>query len=251
MYSATIILNSKDASVSSGTYTWNINDPFIQKFNEFSMSFHKFIIPNLVYPINTTNNVMNMYYKSAGGAVTSGLLQINPGNYSATTLATGITTLLNTLISTSWAVTYNTTYSTFTITLSDGGTFYLGAATNSIYNAMGFTVIPGTYATSYTGAGPAILTGANTLFVQTNLAGRTWISENQSGFAISIPMSASYGEVMFYEAYQDNTLYLTDSYLPKLEITFYDENYNIWSLPSNVYFTAEFRISATNYTPPP
>lgn len=165
-YHSSIIIQSKDrnfGNVENAYYARNLN---LSGFDGFSVKAITFL--NNIYPVNSYNNSLTTSY-GVGPEVLN--ITINPGNYTATQLASALQTALNTASAglgylTTYAVAFNAITSKITITATAGAN--LETATGTLAPLLGFNATTINTSNVYVGSDPVNITYSNMMAVTSN-----------------------------------------------------------------------------------
>jgi hypothetical protein len=241
----TLYLNSGQAFVANGVYRWDLTDPFLSSFSNFTVAVVRMTLPNLVYPISAGRLNNKVYVKENGGATLTGTIPDN--NYNGTQFATALQTMLNaapfTLV---YTVTFNTQSLKLTISVA-AGTIQLITGTNNAYYEMGFYTLPTANAASLTGDYTVELQGTNYVEVIANFVSSASIASSLSaGVAAVIPMDSGFGSVVFYDPQTPNHYLTAEGYLSNVVVSFKDDKQNQWIPPPNVLFNMVLQITPSN-----
>ena len=219
-YTKTIILDSKSATNTLGSYTFKLSCD-IDKIVGYK--FNRIIVPNAFYTVtgatSTSAFANNVITTSAGTAT------IPTGNYNATSLATALQTQLQ-LIDANYTVAYApltglftiaNAVTAFTITMSTYAAILFGIKSTTVAaNSVTSATLPFLNRTKY------ITLNSNALsrYIQYNKH-----SDNRSYMITQIPIMGSFGDQEEYEIYNPKWYEFTNLREPinYIDIQFMDE----------------------------
>lgn len=248
MSSFFLFLNSKDTDFgSSANFQIDLERsgiPFSE--DEISIGIDSVIFPNLIYPIRSGRNTLVI---NEGGADL--IATITEGNYDSTTFPTALKTALDAAGAETYTVTISST--TNKITISATGAFSMKFASSStsgyMWKILGFAYNTNTSsAASHTGSMPCRLDGDEYYALQLENLPSSNISSSFStrGIMDIIPMSGSFGDIIYYRGNEKNNLVLAQmSDLKYLRVHITDsDGYDI-PIQDNCEVTIKLRIIST------
>lgn len=231
-------LNSRDAYLYGGSYTWIVNEPYLNSFNSYGVSIDSMVVPNVVYPFNIYNQ--QVYFKENGGATLNATLSIN--NYTGAQFATELQTQLNASAGVLvYTVTYDSQAKLLQISVPGPDTIQFVDGDNNANDEMGLA-IPTSNTSTITSDYPVNLSGTNFLSVRTSFASRVFDSSTITGTTLRLPVDVGFGNIIFYEASFDDMIETLDGSLAQIVVSFADEKDNPWILPANAGFSMTLRI---------
>lgn len=234
-----LFLNSADATQRGGTFSWSITDAYLQNFSNFSMQVLKMTIPNLVYPFGYGYNDY-VYFIENGGGLTH-TATIPKSNYTGTQFAAALQTAMNAVSANTYTVVYDAQSQILQVSITVG-TFAFVGGDNNAYRQMGFTVDT-PYAASLTGDNPVLLSGTDWISVIMDFPNRCYSSTPEAvGIAFRLPVTVSFGNVVFYEAHQPDMIETMASNLSQVVITLIDDQGHEWVLPDNARFSMTMQV---------
>lgn len=232
-----LILNTNDSYTTEPS-----NAGFnITNFNEANfyskISLKSIILPNLVYPINSNYNTIVFEEDGKAADFTATL---TAGAYTATELATEIKTQMDSAGANTYTVTYDS--NTFKYTISTSGTSLRFTSDTTADKIMGLDTSVTTFASSVTSSYPIRLDGSQFIDVICSIPSSNITSDNKPVYK-RIPLTSSFGEILFYESTYDDYLPLRADNLISLDIRLLDDNGNAFELPTNSEVQYIFRLS--------
>jgi hypothetical protein len=191
-----LYLDTKDRS-SDSTSSTDLIIPLKRTFKDVRKAkLDWVIIPNTVFNINSTNNILSFNENSTNKQAT-----LTSGAYTASSLATHVQTQLNTASSgyNTYAVTYSTT--TYKFTISAGNNFsLLFSSALAPYRELGFEITNTTASTSVTSTNSISLERPTSVFLGIKeLQKGVYTSSGITSASFIVPLTSSQGELCFYE----------------------------------------------------
>jgi hypothetical protein len=237
-----LFVSSKDKiSGTPADFTVFINPNNHIRDHQVSLSLKRFILLNLQYGVNTTNNTLVFEENGSGTDLTT---TITPGVYDSTTFATVLKTALDLVGANTYTVTYNDTTKKYTIAADGINTFKL--VSGSINQVIGW---PSTgmsaFVNSETGSYPINLAGTDYIDVYSNLGNQNLKSGNNlRGYLLArIPVEVGYGSMIVANTEHDATFNIINPQsLQELRIQLYDDKNELMDLPDNCTVSMKFLV---------
>jgi hypothetical protein len=225
--SSLLILNT-DNSYTNEPHNAGFNLSNYSESNFFSkIALKSVTLPNLVYPVNSNNN--SVVFEEDGSA-TDFTATLTPGAYSASELATEVKTRMDAAGANTYTVTYDTNTYKYVITTS--GTSLRFTSDTTASKVIGVDTSVTTFAASVTSAYPLRLDGSQYLDLIVSLPSSNITSDNKPIFQ-RIPLTASFGEVLFWQAYTLIPIPFRAQNVISLDIRLLDDAGNSFEMPAN------------------
>ena len=238
------------------------------------MILNKFIMPNLMYDISPSYNIIRMTVTQVATPTTVNLvipLSTSTHWTSANAFAVYLTTTIN-AAATAAGITVAALTATFdiltgklTLTANAGINFSLTSwdnpdpitAASALYK-LGFTASSGTgyngvaitTGGAMTGDSPLILLPTTIIYVAISLLGNALNDKRAPNGTVlgddtiygAIPVNANFGQIINYADSFGNFVSTTVNSIRSIKVTLLNEEYNTLVLPQNCYATLEFRM---------
>lgn len=239
-----VLLDTRDKQTGSTT-----NEPVFsldvqsQLNGPYGFALKSAVIPNLVYPVNSSNNTF-VFAEGGGSNITSTL---TAQNYTGTQLASELQTVLNADGGLVYTVSYDSQTGKLTIAPSSSTVQF--KTTNTAFTAsfvLGFDDTTDTAdASSITSDYPVRLDGS--MYIDIELSGmspNTVTSKNTSTPLCRIPLAGSFGAIITYEndSVKDEMIHIDSTALSHLRMRIRDDMGSTWTLPDNAYCSFTFNL---------
>lgn len=188
--------------------------------------------PNLVFPVNSTNNTL-YYYENGGAVLKTATIPAN-ASYNGSSIASALQTAMNNNGGNNYSVTYSSTTFTILIYTTLGNTFKV-LSTSTCLSILGISAMS-SFAISCQGAYTVNLAGTAYVDVATNIQCRNITSGYSRNIIARIYLTQPVGSYQYYQDTIEDAMVLHNSELTNLDITLYDDQGSIWNLPSNAFF---------------
>ena len=231
----------KNSGTTNYTPTWRL-DTGKSFSGHYSIGLKSCIIPNLVYPINSTNNTL-VFAEGGGSNIVSTLTS---QNYTGSQLATELQLVLNTDGSLVYTVVYDAQTGKLTISVSSSTVQFKtsNASFTSAY-VLGFSTSADTAdAASITSDYAIRLDGSMYIDIEMNCSTRSLSSKNTSSPFVRIPLTSSFGSIVSYENNDiaDNLMTIDATQMNNLQLRLRDDSGVNWVLPDNAYCSFVFNL---------
>lgn len=188
-----VLIDSRDRTPSSPGFT----DAWFDIVDVPSVLYRRarlvsFVIPNLLYSIDSTNNKI-AFTRSSNFTAT-----ITPGNYTITQLSTAIGTAMNGQNSNNYSATYDANTQKMTISGTNPFVLDFGAA-GTMWRQLGFENSTSSSATSHTGTNYVNLSPENYVYIQIEEIGTKVLSTRATNYGATfyVPLDVSKGSLVF------------------------------------------------------
>lgn len=243
-----IFLDTQDKRAGTTNYTpeWSL-DTGKAIHGHYSIGLKSCVIPNLVYPVNDTNNTV-IFSEGGAGDITSTLTN---QSYTGTQLATELQSVLNADGGLAYTVSYDNQTGKLTFTVSSSTVQFKTsdtAMTSSYilgFNTATDTADSATVVSTY----PIRLDGSRYLDIEMNTSTHSISSKNSSSPFVRVPLTAGFGSIVVYEndSVSDNLMVMDASQMNNLRLRIRDDTGSDFVLPANAYcsFTLNLYSSAS------
>lgn len=225
--------------------SWHISDRHYRNLRGFALKLEHAQLSNSVFPINEYNNRIYFQELSSAGVVTESL--IPEGHYETLTAYAGaIAAVMTTDSPNGLTYTYSVNSANLIITITGTSVFRFREGVNDALNNMGF-VRPNSnhadFVTSHTGAAPADISGTHYIDIVSNIPTNSYSPGAERNYVFArIPVSAGYGNTIFYQASEASPMLVTQERLDQIEIFLFDQNGNPFKLPQNRRLSMQFKV---------
>lgn len=237
--SSTLLILDTDDSYTNQPDNAGFNLTQYSEGNFFSkIALKSVTLPNLVYPVNSNNNTIVFEEDGVGTDFTC---TITAGSYTASELATEIKTVMD---ASAGANTYTVTYdsNTYKFTFTTSGTSLRFTSDTTADKVMGLDTSVTTFAASITSSYPVRLDGSQYLDIICSLPSSNITSSSKPIFQ-RIPLTASYGEVLFWESQTPMYIPFRSNNIISLDIRLIDDAGNAFTMPTNSSIQYTFMLS--------
>lgn len=247
-----IYLDTRTSNGSSNYNThWDVYNPRLNVLDSFRVSVRTIEFPNLVYPTNAFNNVIEILETDNPNVLT---ITMTPNVYTGTTFASALQVLLNDVGNVSlnnWTVTFDSVNQKLTITATElratppdpPKSFTFAIVSNSAYESMGLDL--NTFSSLYTtvtGAFPVHLSGTQYVDVVTNISNLSFTSRGNGHVMCRVPVIAPFASTVFYKNDFNDHLQTSMQHLDQISVRLYDDHGNEYQLPDNAHVSIVFNI---------
>lgn len=239
-----LLLDTRDKNSNSTNYEpeWTL-DIGKSLNGHYTIGFDGCVIPNLVYPVNSSNNTF-VFAEGGGSNITSTL---TAQNYTGTQLASELQTVMNNDGGLVYTVSYDS--QTGKLTISPSSSTVQFKTTNTSFTAgfvLGFDTSSDTAdASSITSDYPVRLDGS--MYIDIELFGASTMSissKNTSTPFVRIPLTSSFGSIITYDNQDisENLMSIDANNLSNLRLRIRSDTGSNWLLPDNAYCSFVFNL---------
>ena len=242
-----MFLNTRDKSSNSdnGNAFFNIEEVSKKtRSNVHSITLENVSFPNMIYPVNSTNNKIYFQEDNDTGTTYTATLTANR-DYNGNTLATELETQLDASTGNAYnyTVSYSTTTRKLTISENSNNPFRIVGGDNNGNAVIGYDVNEddGFQTSALELAAPVDVSGPKYIDLLVNSSNTNFTSSSTNHPLVRIPLTTSFGEIEFFNAYLKQPI-LINSLDTTLELQLRDDKNKVLDLPFNCYIGYTFII---------
>jgi len=235
-----IFVNTDDRA--SGTVSdaqWHLSSelPATNLMN-YNLSLQTCEFAHLVYPFNSSRGNQILYWQEDSDAGTTYSATIPENAYSGSGIATQLTTLMNAGTGNAYVYTwtYDSTSKRLTVSEASDSAFRIwsGVGNQDCNREIGFDKTDINFKTaSFTLPWPVDLSGTKYVDILTNLANMNQSTTLTSNTLFRIPVTSSFGTIIFHQSFSDDSLYVANDSLSSFRLQLRDDRGRRFILPEN------------------
>lgn len=233
-----LFLNTRDG-VYQEPYNmlWQIKRPRISTAREYRLALTHVEVPNAVYPINEYNN--QVYYVDVGVGTTVNVA-LTVGSYTYNEFITMWNATVGAAGPTITAYDDKTHY--FEFTSANANEFYFEQGDNDVIEVIG--VKPDTSSTTLVLSSeyPINLSGSQYFDILSDFSTHNYTTTQDVNILARIPLIVGFGNVLYWQASTDETLYVTSDTLDQVHVYLRDDHGNPWKLPKTAHMSLVLKI---------
>jgi hypothetical protein len=246
--SSLIFLNTEDRITGTNSNaTFFLNQIQSSNILNYSLAFENIEIINNVTPINATRANDTIYLQENNDTGTNYLATLNYTDYTGTSFATEVQTKLNAASGNGYTYTVTFDAASRKLTISEAGNnpFRIVNGERSAHRELGYDVsITDFQVASYTLPATIDISGTKFVDIVSNIGNVNISSSTTSNIIYRVPIAASYGDINFFQASDNDPVYISNDNLSEFTLFLRDDRGKEYDLPFNSPVSYTLRLVA-------